>query len=62
MWLGGKMQALSAIPTWLLVGIVSLLLSFFTEFTSNVAVISIVMPVLAEMVSHSIVQKSMAVI
>ena len=44
------MSVLQSVPTWILVGIVCLFLSFFTEFTSNVAVVSIVMPVLAEMV------------
>ncbi len=44
------MVLLQSIPTWILVGIVCVFLSLFTEFTSNVAVVSIVMPVLAEMV------------
>ncbi len=50
-WLGLQMAVLQVIPSWALVAIILLLLSFVTEFTSNVACTAIVLPILAEMVT-----------
>ncbi len=53
-WLGLQMAGLQVIPSWALVTIVLLLLSFVTEFTSNVACTAMVLPILAEMVRQTI--------
>jgi solute carrier family 13 (sodium-dependent dicarboxylate transporter), member 2/3/5 len=46
-WIGRAFAGLSALPVWLMVLLVCLLMSFLTEITSNTAVSTLFMPVLA---------------
>ncbi|KAJ8280803.1 hypothetical protein GJAV_G00059150 [Gymnothorax javanicus] len=48
-WLGNQMTPLEAIPPWATVIILCLLLSFFTEFTSNTATATLFLPILGSM-------------
>ncbi|MGH0191881.1 UNVERIFIED_CONTAM: hypothetical protein FKN15_071922 [Acipenser sinensis] len=48
-WLGGQMTPLHAIPPWAITIILCLLISTFTECTSNVATATLFLPVLASM-------------
>ncbi|KAJ8280802.1 hypothetical protein GJAV_G00059140 [Gymnothorax javanicus] len=52
-WLGNQMTPLQAIPPWATVIILCLLISIFTEFTSNSATATLFLPILASM-SHAI--------
>jgi sodium-dependent dicarboxylate transporter 2/3/5 len=47
-WIGqGVTERLSGMPTWSIVGSLCLLMTFLTEFTSNIATVNTVMPILA---------------
>lgn len=46
-WLGGQMQALAVLPTWLLVPVVLLFVVLLSEIASNIATAAMVMPILA---------------
>ncbi|PIK53378.1 putative solute carrier family 13 member 5 [Apostichopus japonicus] len=46
-WLADKFSALSGIPSWSLVFILTIVLCIFTEFTSNVATTTIFLPICA---------------
>ena len=46
-WIGLRLAGLSHLPTWALVGIMCLSVTFLTEITSNTATTTILMPVLA---------------
>ena len=49
-WLGNSLQGpLSHLPIWLVIAIVCLLMTFLTEFTSNVATVSTLLPTLCAM-------------
>lgn len=46
-WLGGALEEpLRAMPIWLVIAVVCLLMTFLTEFTSNVATVSTLLPTL----------------
>jgi sodium-dependent dicarboxylate transporter 2/3/5 len=47
LWLGQRFQALGGAPEWLLILLVSLLITFLTEITSNTATVQMILPVLA---------------
>lgn len=46
-WTGGHLTALAGAPPWLLVATVCLLVTFLTEVTSNTAIATIMMPIMA---------------
>ncbi len=46
-WLGFQLEPLGGLPTIVLVGIVCLMVTFLTEFTSNVATTATLLPILA---------------
>ena len=46
-WIGGQLNAISEIHLFLLIILVSLLVNFLTEFTSNLATSSMILPILA---------------
>ena len=49
-WLGDTLQGpLSSQPPWMVVGVLCLLMTFLTEFTSNVATVSTLMPTILTM-------------
>ncbi|KAJ8256619.1 hypothetical protein COCON_G00187710 [Conger conger] len=48
-WMGIQMTPLQTIPPWATVIILCLLISIFTEFTSNVAAVTLFLPILASM-------------
>ncbi|KAJ8042828.1 Solute carrier family 13 member 2 [Holothuria leucospilota] len=48
-WLADKFAALSGIPSWAIVVILTLVLCIFTEFTSNVATTTIFLPICASL-------------
>lgn len=49
-WLGRALQGpLSHLPMWLVIAVVCLLMTFLTEFTSNVATVSTLLPTLCAM-------------
>ncbi|PIK56545.1 putative solute carrier family 13 member 5 [Apostichopus japonicus] len=48
-WLADKFSALSGIPSWSLVFILTIVLCIFTEFTSNVATTTIFLPICASL-------------
>ncbi|XP_061073314.1 Na(+)/citrate cotransporter-like isoform X1 [Conger conger] len=48
-WMGIQMSPLQTIPPWATVIILCLLISIFTEFTSNVAAVTLFLPILASM-------------
>ncbi|MFC1729876.1 SLC13 family permease [candidate division KSB1 bacterium] len=45
-WLGQNLETLQALPTWMFIFMVALLVTFLTELTSNIATASIFMPVM----------------
>ncbi len=45
-WVGQQLGALAGLPTWTMIGLVSLSVTFLTEVTSNTATTTILMPVL----------------
>ena len=45
-WLGGKLTLLADAPPFMVVGAIALMLTFLTEFTSNTATTTIMMPIL----------------
>ncbi|XP_065054257.1 Na(+)/citrate cotransporter-like [Rhopilema esculentum] len=49
MWLGCQLAALSSVPNFVIVLVISILLTFLTEFTSNTATATILLPVLASL-------------
>jgi sodium-dependent dicarboxylate transporter 2/3/5 len=46
-WIGGAFAGLSALPVWVMVLLVCLVITFLTEITSNTAIATLFMPVLA---------------
>ncbi|GJM23342.1 MAG: transporter [Planctomycetota bacterium] len=46
-WAGGHFEVLADLPPWLLIVAVSLLLTFLTELTSNIATAEMALPILA---------------
>lgn len=46
-WAGGHFDVLAGLPPWLLIVAVSLLLTFLTELTSNIATAEMALPILA---------------
>jgi len=48
-WMGSQLRGLEALPTPLLVLVVVLLMTFLTEFTSNVATSTILLPIFGEL-------------
>jgi len=46
-WIGGAFAGLAALPVWLMVLLLCLMISFLTEITSNTAISTLFMPVLA---------------
>jgi len=46
-WIGGAFAGLAALPVWLMVLLLCLMISFLTEITSNTAIATLFMPVLA---------------
>lgn len=46
-WIGGVVAALRGVPPWVVIGAVATLFVFLTELTSNVAITSMAMPVMA---------------
>ncbi|XP_048205513.1 solute carrier family 13 member 3 isoform X3 [Perognathus longimembris pacificus] len=48
-WIGGKLHPLESMPPMLAVLLITIIISFFTEFASNTATIIIFLPVLAEL-------------
>jgi sodium-dependent dicarboxylate transporter 2/3/5 len=46
-WIGGAFHGLATLPVWLMVLILCLTISFLTEITSNTAIATLFMPVLA---------------
>ena len=51
MWLGCQLTALDKVPNFAIALAISFLLTFLTEFTSNTATATILLPVLASLVS-----------
>ena len=51
-WLGNQLSVLQTIPSYGIVIIVCVMITTFTEFTSNVATATIFLPILATLVSH----------
>jgi len=51
-WLKGQMKVFDALPHMVVVFIVGILSEFLTNFTANVAVANIVLPVASEMVNN----------
>lgn len=49
-WIGGQLHPLENVPPVLAVLLITVVISFFTEFASNTATIIIFLPVLAELV------------
>lgn len=49
-WLGNQLTPLHSIPPWAIAIVLCLLISTFTECTSNVATATLFLPVLASMV------------
>ena len=52
MWIGGKIGLLGDMPTWLLLLLVIALVNFLTEVTSNMATVSMILPILATLSSN----------
>ena len=50
-WLASQMSVFSNIPPWAMIFAICLIVSFSTEVTSNTAICTIFMPILAELVS-----------
>ena len=50
-WLGDKLSVFNALPDWLMVFLLSLLVALLTEVTSNSATCTLLMPIMASMVS-----------
>ncbi|XP_065054256.1 Na(+)/citrate cotransporter-like [Rhopilema esculentum] len=49
MWLGCQLTALNSVPNFVIALVISILLTFLTEFTSNTATATILLPVLASL-------------
>eukprot|EP00794_Sanderia_malayensis_P014378 gene14378-15876_t len=49
MWLGCQLTALDSVPNFIIALVISILLTFLTEFTSNTATATILLPVLASL-------------
>jgi sodium-dependent dicarboxylate transporter 2/3/5 len=52
-WMGMKLKALESLPNELILFIVVVLLELITNFTSNVAIANMFLPIMAEIVSRS---------
>ena len=50
-WVGSQLANLDAIPSYAIVMSVCIMITTFTEFTSNVATATIFLPILASLVS-----------
>jgi len=50
-WIGQQLKFLGAIDPWLICLIVTIVVCFFTECSSNTATASLFVPILAELVS-----------
>ena len=50
-WVGAQLRQLDAIPSYAIVMCVCIMITIFTEFTSNVATATIFLPILASLVS-----------
>ncbi len=50
-WIGNQLSAVADLPLFLIILIIALSVNFLTEITSNVATVSIMMPVLASLAS-----------
>lgn len=53
-WVGAQLRQLDAIPSYAIVMCVCIMITIFTEFTSNVATATIFLPILASLVSFLI--------
>jgi sodium-dependent dicarboxylate transporter 2/3/5 len=53
LWIGSRLEILGGAPPLLLIFAIALLLTFLTEFTSNTAATSVMMPILAAMAVHT---------
>jgi sodium-dependent dicarboxylate transporter 2/3/5 len=49
LWLGGQLQGISVLPPIIIILIISLLVTFLTELTSNTATTEMILPVLSGM-------------
>ena len=62
MWLGCQLTALDSVPNFVIALVISTLLTFLTEFTSNTATATILLPVLASLVSNHGVYRSVHIL
>ena len=60
-WAGGHLAGLGSVPPGVLIFVICICVSFFTEFTTNTAVIAILLPVLMQMVSSGTLMAAMQV-
>ena len=52
MWMGEQLQYFSALPTPLLVFLVSFIIAFMTEILTNITAATVLIPILRELVSY----------
>lgn len=50
-WLGQKLAVFGALDPWLMLLIICYIVTFATEVTSNTAIATLMMPILAQLVS-----------
>jgi sodium-dependent dicarboxylate transporter 2/3/5 len=53
LWVGGGLKAAAGLPSWILVLLVCLVMTFLTEMTSNTATASMAMPILGSTAAAS---------
>lgn len=57
--MGGRLQSLAKVPPPVAVALITAFIACFTEFASNTATIIIFLPVIAELVSDSLIAQDL---